>query len=165
MKQFIQTNDGDLINLCSVSNVVFVPDWKDRFGNHKPKIIYNFDYTVSLPRSEKKVVDYKYSIFESLNKYEQEAKQLNKAINELGWLAPIINNKIDKIINPNKISFITKDDDNLRIIINLNAPVSFHMDYSRLTSDFIYLNCTDWDEYQNNLRQIMGILSMKEITQ
>ena len=52
MRQFIETSDGDLINIDNVSNIVFDPDWTDRFGNHKPKIIFNFAYPVSLPKSD-----------------------------------------------------------------------------------------------------------------
>ena len=146
MKQFIETIDGDLINLNAVS-----------------KIIYNFDYQVSLPRSDKKVSDYHYSIFETLECYEDEVQRLNDLINKENWIAPIIENKVQKIINPNKISFMTKDDSNLRIILNLKSPVSFHGDYHRMTSDFCYINCTDWDEYQRNLEYITSLLKGKEM--
>jgi len=163
MKQFIETSDGDLINLKSVSNVVFDPEWTDRFGNAKPKIIYNFDYPVSLSRSDKKISDYKYSIFRDLNEYQCEVDIINNYVNEMEWIAPIINNKISKVINPEKISFMTSDDDNQRIILNLNTSVSFHGDYSRMTSDFVYLNHYDWEEYQNNLSYIRGLLKLKEV--
>ena len=161
MKQFIETPEGDLINLKAVSNVVFDPDWTDRFGNHKPKIIFNFDYQVSLPRSEKKISDYKYLIFRSKAEYDSVVQELTRLINESEWIAPVINGKIEKIINPDKISFMTSDDDNLRIILNLRTPVSFHGDYDRMTSDFVYLNHSNQDEYQNNLSYIRGILGLK----
>ncbi len=163
MKQFIECSSGDLINLKSVSNIVFDEDWTDRFGNHKPKIIYNFDYPVSLPRSDKKISDYKYSIFRTKEEYQNEVQKINNFVNSENWIAPIINNKITKVINPDKISFMTSDDDNLRIILNLNTSVSFHGDYSRMTSDFVYLNHYDWEEYQNNLSYIKGLLKLKEI--
>ena len=162
MNQFIEGNCGDLINLESVSNIVFDEDWTDRFGNHKPKIIFNFSYPVSLPRSEKKISDYKYLIFKSKEEYKVLEKELEKLVNEKRWIAPVIDNKIQKIINPDKISFMTSDDDNLRIILNLCTSVSFHGDYERLTSDFVYLNCTNVSEYQNNLSYIRGLLKLKE---
>jgi hypothetical protein len=162
MKQFMRTSDGDYINLLQVSNIVFEPDWTDRFGNHKPKIIYNFNYQVSLPNTDKKISDYKYSIYRSMQEYEADVEELNKLINEKKWIAPIVNNKINKIINPDKISFITHDDDNMRIIINLSTPVSFHGNYHRMTSDFVYINHTDWEEYQNNLSYVYGMLKQKE---
>jgi len=163
MRQFIETSDGDLINLDSVSNIVFDQEWKDRFGNHKPKIIFNFAYPVSLPRSDKKISDYKYLIFKSVEEYKAVEKDLEKLINSKNWIAPVINNKIQKIINPDKISFMTFDDDNLRIILNLCTTVSFHGDYQRMTSDFVYLNHYDWEEYQNNLSYIRGLLKLKEM--
>ena len=163
VKQFIETPDGDLINLQSVSNIVFDPEWIDRFGNHKPKIIFNFDYQVSLPRSKKKISDYKYLIFRTESEYQSVVDELQDLINKREWIAPVINNKIDKIINTDKISFMTSDDDNLRIILNLKTPVSFHGDYDRMTSDFVYLNHYDWEEYQNNLSYIRGLLKLKKM--
>jgi hypothetical protein len=162
MKQYFETQDGKIVNLDNVSNIVFDEEWTDRFGNHKPKIIFNFAYPVSLPRSDKKISDYVYLIFKSKEEYKAAEKDLEQLINEKGWIAPVINNKIEKIINPDKISFMTHDDDNLRIILNLSASVSFHGDYDRLTSDFCYLNHTDWTEYQNNLSYIRGLLKLKE---
>jgi len=162
MRQFIETSDGDLLNLENVSNIVFDPEWSDRFGNKKPKIIYNFDYPVSLPKSSKKISDYKYDIFRTKEEYDNAVLDLTKLINEMNWIAPVINNKIQKIVNPNKISFMTSDDDNMRIILNLSTSVSFHGDYERLTSDFVYLNHYDWEEYQNNLSYIRGLLKLKE---
>jgi hypothetical protein len=162
MNQFIETSDGRIINLDNVSNIVFDENWTDRFGNHKPKIIFNFCYSVSLPKSDKRISDYAYLIFNSTEEYKDTEKKLEKLINEKNWIAPVINNKIEKIINPDKISFMTSDDDNLRIILNLSASVSFHGDYDRLTSDFVYLNHTDYSEYQNNLSYIRGLLKLKE---
>ena len=161
MKQFVETPDGDLINLEAVSNIVFNPDWTDRFGNQKPKIIFNFDYQVSLPRSDKKISDYKYLIFRSKAEYDSVVQELTRLINENEWIAPVIDGKIEKIINPDKISFMTSDDDNQRIILNLKTPVSFHGDYDRMTSDFVYLNHSNWNEYQNNLSYIRGLLGLK----
>jgi hypothetical protein len=163
MRQFIETSDGDLINIDNVSNIVFDPDWTDRFGNHKPKIIFNFAYPVSLPKSDKKISDYKYDIFKSVEEYKAAEKDLEKLINEKNWIAPVINKKIQKIINPDKISFMTSDDNNQRIILNLSTSVSFHGDYHRMTSDFVYLNHYDWEEYQNNLSYIRGLLKLKEM--
>ena len=163
--QFLETPDKDLINLQSVSNIVFDPDWTDRQGNHKPKIIFNFDYQVSLPGSDKKIADYKYIIFGDKKDYDQYVFILNQLVNEQpngkNWLAPMINGKVNKIINPDKISFVTSDDSNLRIILNLRTPVSFHNNYKRMTSDFVYLNHNNWDEYQNNLGYITGNLKLR----
>jgi len=163
INQFLETPEGDLINLQAVSNIVFNPDWTDRFGNYKPKIIFNFDYQVSLPRSSKKISDYKYLIFRTEEEYQSIVNQLEPLINQKDWIAPVINNKIEKIINIDKISFMTYDDNNLRIILNLKTPVSFHGDYERMTSDFVYLNHSDWDEYQNNLSYIKGLLKLKKM--
>ena len=160
-KQYIETSDGKLINLKTVTNIVFDEDWTDRFGNHKPKIIYNFDYPVSLPRSDKKISDYQYDIFKTKSQYDLKIKELEYLINEAGWIAPVINNRIDKIINPDKVSFMTSDDNNQRIILNLCTSVSFHGDYSRLTSDFLYLNHDDYAEYINNLSYIKEFLKGK----
>ena len=165
MKQYFLTNDNKLVNLSNVTNIVFEEDFTDRFQNKKSKIIFNFDYQVTLPKSSKKVPDYVYSVYpeDQKDKYLNDVALLNRLVNEKNWIAPIINGKIQKIINPEKISFMTTDEDNLRIIINLNIPVSFHMDYSRLTSDFVYLNCTTYDEYKQNLYYIEEMLKLLEM--
>ena len=162
MNQFIETSDGRIINLDNVSNIVFDENWTDRFGNHKPKIIFNFCYSVSLPKSDKRISDYAYLIFNSTEEYKDTEKKLEKLINEKHWIAPVINNKIQKIINPDKISFMTSDDNNLRIILNLNTSVSFHGDYQRMTSDFVYINNTNATEYINNLKYIQELLKEKQ---
>jgi hypothetical protein len=158
MKQFFETSDGKLVNLNNVTNIVFDPDFTDRFGNKKSKIIFNLDYYVSLQKSDKKVADYVYSIYTDKNEYDKAVDVLNKLVNEKSWIAPITHGAIFKIINPEKISFMTTDDDNYRVILNLNTTVSFHMDYHRMTSDFVYLNFKDWDEYQNNIVYITELL-------
>jgi hypothetical protein len=158
MKQFFETSDGKLVNLNNVTNIVFDPDFTDRFGNKKSKIIFNLDYFVSLQKSDKKVADYVYSVYLNKSEYDKAVDVLNKLVNEKSWIAPITNGGIYKIINPEKISFMTTDDDNYRVILNLNTTVSFHMDYQRMTSDFVYLNFKDWDEYQNNIVYITELL-------
>jgi hypothetical protein len=162
MKQFIETPEGELINLKNVSNIVFMPDNTTRQGQHKPKIIFNFDYHVTLPKSDKKISDYKYLIFDTIQEYKSVEKELEKLINEKEWIAPIIDGKIEKIINPDKISFVTQDDNKLRIIVNLSSSVSFHGNYFRYTSDFVYLNHTDPEEYERNLSYIRGLLKLRE---
>jgi len=163
MKQFIETPTGELINLKNVSNIVFMPDNTTRQGQHKPKIIFNFDYHVSLPKSDKKISDYYYLIFDSMEEYKNTEKELNKLINEYNWVAPIVNGKIDKIVNPDKISFVTQDDDKKRIIINLNSSVSFHGNYFRYTGDFCYFTHDDYNEYKRNLSYVKGLLKLKEM--
>jgi hypothetical protein len=158
VRQFFETSDGKLVNLDNVTNIVFDPDFTDRFGNKRSKIIFNLDYHLSLPRSDKKVADYVYSVYTDKNEYQESVKKLNELVNRKSWIAPITNNTISKVINPDKISFMTKDDDNYRVILNLNTSVSFYGDYQRLTSDFVYLNFYDDEEYQNNLTYITELL-------
>jgi hypothetical protein len=98
-----------------------------------------------------------------MEEYKNPEKELNKLINEYNWVAPVVNGKIDKIVNPDKISFVTQDDDKKRIIINLNSSVSFHGNYFRYTGDFCYFTHDDYDEYKRNLSYVKGLLKLKEL--
>jgi len=160
MKQYFETPDGKLVNLKEVSNIVFDEFFTDRFGNEKPKVIFNFSYGVHLQKSDKIISDYVYSIYTNKSEFEKATMYLSKLINEKNWIAPIISGRIEKIINPDKVSFVTYDADNLRIIVNLSNSVSFNKNYHRMTSDYVYINCGDFDEYLKNKDYIENHLKL-----
>ena len=160
MKQYFVTNDGKMVNLTEVTNIAFDPYFTDRFGNATPKIIFNFSYGVHLPKSDKVISDYVYSVYHNKADYDKAVKHLNQLINKKNWIAPVVDGEINKIINPDKVSFINFDDSNLRLIFNLTSSVSFHRNYHRLTSDFVYIDCVSPDEYQRNKDYVKAHLAL-----
>ena len=71
-------------------------------------------------------------------------------VDEYQW----IKMKEPRIVNPEHISFVTQDFKKNRIILNLASSVSFHGDIKSRTSDFIYLNCDDENEFNERLNNI-----------
>ena len=71
-------------------------------------------------------------------------------IDEYRW----IKCKEPRLVNPDHISFVTQDPDKFRVIINIASSVSFHSNYNSRTSDFIYINCKNEEEYTDFLGEL-----------
>jgi len=146
------------VNLKNVTNIAF-ENYINRDSQEEYKIIFNFNYSVSLKNDfEKQIPDYCYFIMTDKEKYDDYVDTLNPLINEYKWIAPIINGRVSRITNPECISFISTDPRKNRVILNLNTSVSFYSNVSRKTSDFIYLDFADPTEYKDNLLYIRGQL-------
>ncbi len=150
--------NSKIANLKNVSNIAFIEE-TNRFGEIQWKIIFNFNYSVSLKNDNNKLIsDYVYFVFTDKSEYDTTTNELSKLINDYGWIAPIINGEVSRITNPDCISFIATDPRKNRVILNLSTSVSFWNDYSRRTSDFIYIDFDTKDEYLENLEYIKGQL-------
>jgi len=142
--------NSKIVNLDQVSNVSFNEDL-DRFGNQKYKIIMNFGYQISLKgQNEKRIADYCYFIFNEHEKqlYLKYQDHFSTQINQGLWIAPRIDNKIGRIVNPEFISFVAVDPQKHRVILNLACSVSWYNTPDRMSSDFIYLNFSNHEEYE-----------------
>ncbi len=165
MKQFvispIDKNGGKkTVNLKEVSNIAFTQEY-NRAGDLYYKIIFNFDYGISLRGNNGKIIaDYCYFVYNDYNDYEKMEEKLSDLINEKGWIAPIVNGSVSRIVNPDKISFMATDTRKNRIILNLSTSVSFYNDFSKKTSDFIYFDFNTLDEYKENLVYIQDQLDI-----
>jgi len=143
--------ESKIVNLDQVSNIGF-DTGTDRFNNPKFKIIFNMVYGVSLKNNtDKQIPDYVYFVYDNPEEYQDKIDKLNAQINHAKWFAPLIGDKVDMIINPNYISFISTDRSKNRIITNLSCSVSFYNDYQRKTSDFIFLDFNTLDEMETEL--------------
>ncbi len=153
MKKFVTgpAPDYKMVNLNNVSNIAF-EEFYNRDQELCYKVIFNFDYSVSLKNDYQKIIaDYVYFVYSDRNEYNQITDELSGLINEHSWIAPLINGVVTRIANPDKISFLATDTRKNRIILNLNTSVSFYSNTARKTSDFLYFDFVSLDEYNENL--------------
>lgn len=156
MKKFITgpAPDKKIVNLDNVSNIAF-EEYYDRSGDLKYKIIFNFDYGVSLKNNDTKLIaDYVYFVYSDKSEYDAMTEQLSELINEKMWIAPMIDGVVSRIANPSKISFIATDPRKNRIILNLATSVSFYSNPNRKTSDFLYFDFISNQEFKENLEYV-----------
>ena len=165
MKQFITgpAPDYKVVNLKEVTNIAF-EIYTNREGKTVYKIIFNFNVPVSLKNNIIKIIpDYMYFVYYDEEEYQKTVDILNDLINESMWLAPSIDGRVKRIINPDKITFIARDPRHNRIIVNLSTSISFYSDYKRRTSDFIYFDFTDPEEFEAEYQYMMEQLNLKEL--
>ncbi len=165
MKQFITgpSPDNKIVNLSKVSNIAF-EYYVDRNGIDTWKIIYNFSFSISLKNNiQKKVPDYHYMVYKDKLEYDKKVEELNDLVNVYGWLAPRVKGSIDRIVNPDYISFIATDTKKKRIILNLTTSVSFWNDLERLSSDFIYVDFPTIEEFHLEYEYLKDQLDNREL--
>jgi len=149
-------NNSKIVNLDQVSNVSFNHE-TDRFGNLQYKIIMNFGYQISLKgQNEKRIADYCYFVFDEFQHdlFMEYQDHFTKQINKELWIAPKINRTINRIVNPDYVSFVAVDPSKNRVIMNLACSVSWYSNPERMSSDFIYLDFNSEDEYKQEYRYI-----------
>ena len=150
-KQFITgpKPDEKMVNIKNVTNIAF-EEYVDRNGKDTYKTIMNFDYNVSLKQDySKHVPDYQYFITHDKEEHQDYMDQMSGLINDHGWLAPRVSGNINRIINPDKISFIATDERKNRIIFNIATTVTFYSNNTRKTSDFIYVDFPTLEEFKS----------------
>ena len=165
MNQFITgpKPDQKIVNLDAVSNIGF-ETFVDREGNDAYKIIINFSYGVSLKTDYSKIIsDYHYFVFHDKKEYQSYVDQLEDLINVEGWIAPKVNNVVKRIINPDKISFISTDRSKNRLIFNLASQTSFYNNNMRKTSDFLFINFTSPEEMETEYEYVKDALFRREL--
>ena len=165
MKQYCTGPGPDykIVNLQNVTNIAF-ETYNDRNGKETYKLIFNFDYNVSLKQDYSKMIpDYIYFITHDKLEYENYMTEMSELINKQGWLAPKIGTEINRIINPDKISFVATDKRKNRVIFNLTTSVSFYSQNNRITSDFIYIDFPTIEEFENEYKYMRDQLNSKEL--
>jgi len=146
-------HDDKSVNTDSVTNVVL---------EHN-KIIFNLDYATSMPDNEDRLIaDYVYFYFDN----DQEMDECIAKIDRLGWIRSK-NPRNNRIVNPNNISFIKFEKTNRgghqmnRIIMNLRTSISFSRDIYTKTSDFVYFEHDDTEEFESECTRITKFLEEK----
>lgn len=163
MKKFVTGPypDRKIVNLENVSNIAF-EEFTNRDGETNWKIIFNFDYGVSLRNDFDKIIaDYVYFVYKNKDEYDTMTDELSNLINEKSWIAPLIAGNVSRIANPKKISFVATDERKNRIILNLATTVSFFSNSKRKTSDFLFFDFVSYDEYKENLKYIQDQLNQE----
>ena len=148
---FLQTNDR-IINLKNVSNINIIRD--------KNRIVFNLNYNIQIltEQSTKLISDYVY--WDAIN-----AENLKQNLDHLKLNSYFIENFIEEVndsgyININEISSIKFSEKKFRVIFNLSHPVTFR-DFDRkerITSEFVYVNCTNLDQYKRYEQYIKRII-------
>ncbi len=164
MKKFVTgpAPDNKMVNLENVTNIGF-EEYYNRDGKLTYKIIFNYNYGVSLRNDFQKIIsDYNYFVYSEAEKpdYDKLTDQLSELINEKGWIAPLINGTVSRIANPKLISFVATDKRKNRIILNLATTVSFYSNIQRKTSDFLYFDFGSEEEFNENLEYIRAQLDI-----
>lgn len=153
---FLKTNDR-LINLQNVSNINILR------GEKRNRIIFNMNYNIEIYPG-KHISDYVYwdAIDDQDLIYNIKHLQFNEYLQK---------NFIDQpdgkgYINVNEISSIKFAEKKNRVIFNLSHPVSFNnhkkdkyqieqdRDVLKLTSEFVYVNCTSFDKYKKYVEYV-----------
>lgn len=150
---FLQTNDR-LINLKNVSNINVIRDYE----NGRFRIVFNMNYSIEI-HGRKRISDYVY--WDAIN-----IDDLNNNIEYLRsdeyFKQNYIRNNTDCgcFINKNEISSIKFSEKKNRVIFNLSHPVTFTdwEDKDKITSEFVYVNCTSFDEYQDYVKYVKETL-------
>ena len=156
-----QYGESKIVNLDQVTNIAF-EESIDRFENPKFKIIYNFAYPISLKNNiDKQIPDYSYHVYSNKEEYQEQVEKLNLQLDNKGWYAPIINNKVQRIVNLDYVSFISTDTYKNRIITNLSCSVSFYNDYHRKTSDFIFFDFESLDRLESEILYLEDLLGVE----
>ena len=153
MTSFIKNNDR-IINLQNVSNINIV--------TRDQRIVFNLNYGIEIEkRGKTKVIsDYVYLDTRSTDDF-------NNAKDEVQF-----NDYVEKhfikhrngYINKNEISSVKFSDKKNRVIFNLSHSITF-TDYNtqedRLTSEFVYVDFTEFSEYKSYSATVKQTLNLK----
>ena len=108
------------------------------------KVIFNMNYSVKI-FDNKFTPDYVYWSFNSDNDLECIKRIILLLIED--WIQPVEDGQ--RYINTTCISSIGIDDYKNRVIFNLNYNVTHPKDYNKLTSDFVFFNFKDRENFTN----------------
>lgn len=130
------------------------------------KIVFNFNYSVSLKSNvDKYVPDYVY-IFAD----ENERELIKSQLIQQGWLYSFNSDNPNRFVNPKGISFIKREErikngkKKYRIILNLNSSISLNADVYVKTSDAVYFDFFDKEEMDSTFERFMKSLNTTKIS-
>ena len=131
----LKVSDTYVINLENVTSVVEV--------NDNNRIVFNFNYPITINKNGEELQrsDYQYVDGDNAVKLKENLDDILHSHNFLKLK--------NKYINPKQIALLKFDDERKRIIINLATTISFKPKdgTKQLTSDFIYIDATNDDEF------------------
>lgn len=144
--KLIKFKDQKIVNLQNVSSIAVLPE--------KNRIVFNMNYSISLPNSDKLISDYVY--WEAQNSSELNIMERVFHSEVCKWFQSP-KNEVKRFINPEHISSIvfdtTSQHNQFKVIFNLSNTVSMKGN-SGFTSDFVYFkftNISDFSKYTSNI--------------
>lgn len=142
---FLKHKNNKIINTDNVSNI-FVDTNNDGSG----KIIFNMNYSVKI-FGDKFTPDYVYWIFDNIEDLNTIKSSLERIfIKTETWIFPAESNQ--RYVNLNCVSSIAIDDFKNRIIFNLNYNISHPKNHNQLTSDFVFMDFSTKDKFNDYLK-------------
>ncbi len=141
-----------IIELDNVSNIAIVRAGKS------DKVIFNMNHSVKI-FNDKYTADYVYWEFYS----NEELSQIKKLIIDKipNWILPIENGQ--RYINPKCVSSISIDDYRNRVIFNLNYNVTHPKEIDKLTSDFVFQDFQDVDNFNKFVKKLESSVSFTKV--
>lgn len=150
--KFLEHNNQTIVNLDNVSSIYF--------QEQEDTIIFNMNFSVNNVDSHNKELMVTSAVFwELLNSEFLEVKE--SIIDNLNADFFFVSN--NRCINLNTVSSIKFDDYNYRIIFNLNFGFNHPKDPNSFVNDFVYLNASTQEEYNENKNEINELLSVTQI--
>jgi len=137
-----------IINLGNVSNI-YVDDKGP--GERGSKVIFNMNYSVKIFNG-KFTPDYVYWSYNTKDELESILKLVND--NTKNWIQPIEQGQ--RYLNPDYIASVTVDINKTRVIFNLNYNVTHPKDINKLTSDFVFYDFVQIQNYKNFVDSIVN---------
>ena len=150
--------DDIIINLDNVSSIMF-----ENKGFKEVKVIFNFNYGITLEGSNRIIPDYVYLFYKE---DEEDLKNLIESIKLKGFITFENSDNPNRYVNTNNVSFIKftkkklKDGLKYRIIFNLNSSVSLSASPSFHTSDAVYYDFFDYEEFQKQKNYLASYLAV-----
>jgi len=141
----IRHKQDKTINLENVSNI-FIDE-----NNGTGKVIFNMNYSVKI-FGDKFTPDYVYWEFNSEDDLDYIKRTFLPKVEN--WIQPIEDGQ--RYINPKCVSSIGYDSNKNRVIFNLNYNVTHPKDKNKLTSDFVFFNFTNRENYTKFIQE-MGV--------
>jgi len=148
---FLQTNDR-IINLANVSNINILVD--------KNRIVFNLNYSIEIDANGKAKLISDYVYWDSVNKDNFELNIKHLGDNNYFKDNFLTRSDDNGFININEISSVKLSEKKNRVIFNLSHPITFK-DFDgneRITSEFVYVNCKDVNEFKQYVNYIKTIL-------
>lgn len=132
--------DQQMVNLQNVSTIKVIKE--------ELRIVFNMNYHIDLligTNTVSKISDYVYWDCDSV---EELSGNLFDILGSRYFRDNFISQIDNAYINKNEIGSVKFDHDKMRVIFNLSHPVTFKRAESRCTSEFVYVNCLNLEEYQ-----------------
>lgn len=143
----IRFKNQKIVNIKNVTSIALFPD--------KFRIVFNMNYSITLPNSSQLISDYVYWEATSLDQYKEMFNSFRNMIDR--WVeSPSFG--IKRFINPEYISSIVMDSsDKYKIIFNLSHTISMK-NSEGLTSEYIYFKFNDLKEFNQYKDKLLVVI-------